>query len=252
MSPKLFIIKGLNFLYHIYYNRYLLYELIKRDFKQRYITNLLGLSWAIIDPLALMLIFWLIFGIGFRSGATMDVPFVAYLITGLTAYTFFQGALSQATSSIKSYNFLLNKVNFQVSILPLVKVISEYLVHLIVILVMIAILLLHDIQPSIFWLQFFYYSLATGALLLGLSWFSSAVYLFIPDIKSIISVLLRFFFYLSPIFWQIEMMPERFHFFIKLNPMYYIVTGYRDSFLFQRAFWEEPKLTIYFLVLQYL
>ncbi len=246
LNPFKLFSEGISFLSHIYKNKYLMYELTRRDFKQKYAANLMGLAWSVLDPLALMAIFWIIFGLGFRGGRNMEVPFIAYLITGLMAYTFFQSALSQATASIRSYSFLLKKVDFRVSILPLVKILSEYLLHGIVVIVMIVILLLNRVYPSFYWFQFFYYSFATGMLLLGLSWFSSAVNLFFPDINNIITIFLRFFFYLTPIFWQIEMFPEKFHWVLKLNPMYYIVAGYRDSFLFHRGFWCEPMLTLYF------
>ena len=245
-GPVKLISESINFITHIYSNRYLVYELTRRDFKQKYVSNVLGLAWAILDPLAMMVIFWLIFGLGFRSGRDTGVPFIAYLITGLMAYQCFQGALSQATGSIKAYSFLLRKVDFRVSIIPLVKIFSEFFVHFIVVIVMIAILLLNGIYPTFYWLQFFYYMFAMGILLLGLSWFSSAVSLFFPDIQNIIGILLRFFFYLTPIFWNIEIMPKKILWLLKLNPMYYIVNGYRDSFLYNRGFWEEPVLGIYF------
>jgi lipopolysaccharide transport system permease protein len=235
-----------NFLRHILNNRYMLYELTRRDFKQKYAGDMMGLAWAVLDPLAMMAIFWLIFGLGFRGGRDMGVPFVAYLITGLASYMCFQGSLSQATGSIKAYSFLLKKVDFRVSILPMVKIFSEYLLHCIVVAVMVVILIANGIYPSLYWSQFLYYAVAMGVLLLGLSWFSSAVSLFFPDINNIISILLRFLFYLTPIFWNIEMLPKKVHWMMKLNPMYYIVTGYRDSFLFRRGFWEEPFLGLYF------
>ncbi len=238
--------EGFNFVKHLVQNSYLILELTKRDFKQKYVSNVLGLAWSILDPLALMAIFWLIFGLGFRGGKDMEVPFVAYLITGLMAYQCFQGALAQATGSIKSYSFLLKKVDFRVSVIPLVKIFSEFFLHFIVIGVMIFILLLNGICPTWYWFQFFYYMFAMGILLLGISWFTSAVNLFFPDIQNIINIFLRFFFYLTPIFWDIKMMPQKIHWALKLNPMYYIVSGYRDSFLYSRGFWEEPVMGLYF------
>jgi len=237
---------GIEFVRHLIKNKYLIYELTKRDFQQKYQANLMGLAWSILDPLAMMLIFWLIFGLGFKGGRNMEVPFVTYLITGLAAYMFFQGTLSQATNSIKSYSFLLNKVDFRVSILPLVKIFSESVLHIIVIGVAIVILIVNGIYPDWYWLQVIYFAFATMMLLLGLSWFSSSVNLFFPDISNIINIFLRFFFYLTPIFWTPDIMPKKYLIILKLNPMYYIVCGYRDSLLFGRPFWAEWELTIYF------
>lgn len=246
MNPIKLIKETINFFRHIYQNKYLIYELTKRDFKQKYAANIMGLAWAIIDPLAMMMIFWLIFGLGFRTGKNTGVPFVAYLISGLTAYMFFQGTLSQATGSIKSYSFLLKKVNFRVSILPIVKILSELVLHLIVMAIVIIIIILNGVYPTIYWLQTAYYIFASSMLLLGLSWFTSSVNLFFPDISNIVGIILRFFFYLTPIFWDPSMFPEKYLLILKLNPMYYIVTGYRDSLLHARPFWEQWELTIYY------
>src|SRR4030042_384519 len=102
MNPIRIDRRAIRFLRYIYSNKYLIYELTKRDFKQKYTANLLGLAWAVIDPLATMLIFWLVFGLGLRGGSKMGVPFVTYLITGIASYNFFQGAMSQATNSLQT------------------------------------------------------------------------------------------------------------------------------------------------------
>jgi len=240
---------GIEFIRHLLNNRYLIYELTKRDFRQKYVSNVLGLAWSVLDPLALMLIFWLIFGLGFKGGSRMEIPYVTYLITGLAAYLFFQTTLIQATASIAEYHFLVSKVKFRVSILPLVKILSELTLHVIVVGVAVVILLLNGIYPRWSWFQLLYYIAATMMLLLGLSWFSSAVRLFFPDIQNIIQIFLRFFFYLTPIFWTADIMPEKYLMILKLNPMYYIVVGYRDSLIFGKPFWERPELTVYFWAL---
>jgi len=246
MKPLKLIKEALNFFRHIYQNKYLLYELTKRDFRQKYAANIMGLAWAILDPLAMMLIFWLIFGLGFRGGRKMDVPFVTYLISGLSAYMYFQGTLSQATGSIKSYSFLLKKVNFRVSILPLVKILSELFLHLIVIMIAVVIILFNGILPTVYWIQIFYYIFCTSVLLLGLSWFTSSVNLFFPDISNIVNIVLRFFFYLTPVFWDPSIFPKKYLMILALNPMYYIVLGYRDSLLYGRPFWHQWQMTLYF------
>lgn len=252
MNPIILIRETINFVKHIFQNKYLLFELSRRDFKQKYVTNIMGITWAIIDPLIMMLIFWLIFGLGFRGGQHTTVPYITYLIPALIAYLFFQNTLSQATNSIKAYSFLLKKVNVRISILPIVKILSELTLHIIVIILAIIIIMLNGIYPSLYWLQIFYYILASCILLLGLSWFTSSVNLFFPDISNIISIILRFFFYLTPIFWNPSMLPEKYVFILKLNPLYYIVNGYRDSLLFKRPFWAEWQLMIYFWALTFI
>ena len=246
MNPVKVIKETFHFIEHLYQNKYLIYELTRRDFKLKYAANIMGLAWAILDPLAMMLIFWLVFGVGLRGGSNMEVPFVTYLITGLSAYMFFQGTLGQATVSIKTYSFLLKKVEFRTSIIPLVKILSELTLHVIVLGVALIILMANGIYPSLYWFQIIYYILCVCILLLGLSWFTSSINLFFPDINNITQIILRFFFYLTPIFWQTTMFSEKVLFILKLNPMFYIVQGYRDSLLFGRPFWHNWQYGLYF------
>ena len=223
-----------------------MFELTKRDFKQKYAANIMGLAWAVLDPFALMLIFWFVFGAGMRGGQNMEVPFVTYLITGLAAYLFFQQTLSLSTNSIRAYSFLVKKVEFRISILPLVKIFSELSLHLIVLCIAMLILAAYGLFPSIYWFQLIYYIFSVSMLLLGLSWFSASVNLFFPDISNIIQIILRFVFYLTPIFWPTSMFSPKIIAILKLNPMFYIVQGYRDSLLFNRPFWHNWQYGLYF------
>lgn len=230
----------------MYLNRYLIYELTKREFQRQYVSNLMGLAWAVLDPLALMLIFWLIFGIGLRGGRNMDVPFVTYLITGLASYTFIQKTLGYATRSISANAFLLTKVDFWVSLIPLVQILSGLVLHAIVIGIAGIILIGNGVYPSLYWLQLPYYIFAAAMLLLGLSWITSSINLFFPDISNIITIVLRFFFYLTPIFWSPDMFRPKYITILKINPIYYIVWGYRECLLFNTPFWEDWTYALYF------
>jgi lipopolysaccharide transport system permease protein/teichoic acid transport system permease protein len=241
--------EGLNFLRHIVENRYLIYELTKRDFQSRYVQKFLGISWAVLEPLAFIVILWIIFGYGLRGGKTMEIPFIAYLVTGFVSFNLFSKTLGQATNSIQSYSFLVKKVKFRIAILPLVKVFSELFLHLIILLITFIVLLINGIYPSYYWIQLVYYIFALVVFLTGLSWITSSVNVFFPDMSNIIAICTRFLFYLTPIFWDIRMLPERFQHILKLNPLFYIVNGYRDSLIFQRGFWEYPELTLYFWVI---
>ena len=245
MILKKFILEGLDFLKQIYLNRLIIWELTKRDFRIKYINNLFGLSWAILEPLAMMVILWFIFTF-VRTGKSTDVPFAIFLLTGLVAYDFFNKTLNSATRSIKSFGFLINKVNFRAAVIPLVKIASEVLIHLIILVIVMIIILLNHVPVSIYWLQVLYYLLAMCALLTGITWFTSSISLFFPDINYIITIIMRVLFFFTPIFWDIKGIPEKFLLFFRLNPLYYIVNGYRESFLHKVPFWEHYQGTLYF------
>lgn len=242
---KRFFIEGADFLKQIYLNKFIIWELTKRDFKSNYVSNVLGLAWAILEPLAMMFVLWFIFTY-VRTGRNTEVPFALFLLAGLIAYDLFNKALNSATRGISKYGFLLNKVNFRAAIIPLVKIASEIMLHLIILVIVATILALSGIPITLYWLQVFYYMLAAVFLLVGITWLTSSISLFFPDIKYIITIVMRVLFFFTPIFWEIKNIPENMVIFFRLNPLYYIVKGYRDSFLYQVPFWSNWTDTAYF------
>lgn len=236
----------IRFLKQIFEKRYLLYQLTKRDFVQKYIESYLGLIWAVLEPLATTIILSVIFTFGFKAGMVQDVPFFIYMFSGIVAFNFFSMATNEGTSVIRSYSFLVKKVDFKLALLPVMKNLSCAIFHLIMLVLLIIVLLFYGYFPTLFWFQFFYYFFAMNVLVLGITWLTSSLTVFVPDVRHIITISLQFLFYLSPVFWSISNVPEKWSFLFKLNPMYYIVSGYRDTFIYDKPFWSHPKETFYF------
>lgn len=248
MFFKKLILEGLDFIRQIYVNRFIIWELTRREFRIKYITNLFGLSWAILEPLAMMLILWFIFTY-VRTGATMEVPFATFLVTGIVAYDFFNKTLNATTRSLKSYGFLISKVNFRAALIPLVKIVSELLIHLIILVIVGFILIMSHIPVTLYWLQVFYYLFAMVVLLIGVSWLTSSISLFFPDINYIITIVMRVLFFFTPIFWDPRGMPNEFLIYFRFNPLFYIVDGYRESLLYGVPFWIHHQNTMYFWII---
>lgn len=234
------------FFSQIFEKRYLLYHLSKRDFISKYVDSYLGLAWAIIEPILTTLILSVIFSYGFKAGMVQEIPFFLYMFSGMVAFNFFSMATGEGTNVIRGYAFLVKKVNFRLSLLPVMKNLSCSVFHIVMIGLLIIVLLLYGYTPTLYWLQIIYYFLAMNALVLGITWLTSAISIFVPDIRYIVSIGLQFLFYLSPIFWSIKNIPPRFAFLPKLNPMHYIINGYRDSFINGIPFWNDLSGTIYF------
>ena len=238
----------LDFLKAILQNRALLWSLTKNDFKQKYLGNALGVAWAFIQPTATILIFWFVFQVGFKSQPVDDFPFILWLVAGMFPWFFFADGMSTGTNSIVANAFLVKKVVFRVSLLPIISLLSALAIHIFFIFFMFAMFIYYGYNPELYWLQTIYYLFATVVLLLGLSWITSSVVVFFKDIGQLVAMVIQFGFWLTPIFWNMNMVPERYHWIIELNPMVYIIEGYRNSMIYHKWFWENMNMTIYFWI----
>jgi len=234
------------FLKAIFQNRALLWSLTKNDFKQKYLGNILGIAWAFLQPTATVLIFWFVFQVGFKSQPVDDFPFILWLLAGMFPWFFFAEGLSSGTNSIISNSFLVKKVVFRISLLPIISLLSALAIHIFFIFFMFAMFIYYGYTPQWHWLQILYYLFATTVLLLGLSWITSSIVVFFKDIGQLVAMVIQFGFWLTPIFWNMNMVPEKYHWIIELNPIVYIVEGYRNSMIYHTWFWEDINMTFYF------
>lgn len=229
-------------------SRRLILELAKKDFKSRYLGSYLGIVWAFVQPTITVLILWFVFQVGFKSMPVDDFPFILWLLCGIVPWFFFSEGLSNATNAVVENSYLVSKIVFRVSVLPIVKLVSSLFVHVFFITVIFMLFYVYGYKPSVYNIQVIYYLFATTVLLLGISWTTSALIVFLKDIGQIVAMVLQFGFWLTPIFWSIKIVPEKFHYLLKLNPVYYIVEGYRDTFIYHEWFWDHIYLTAYFWV----
>lgn len=220
-------------------NKNILVNMAVQDFKLKYIGSTLGVVWAFLQPTALIGVFWFIFQVGFKSAPVNDIPYILYFIVSIIPWFFFSEAISSGTNGITDNGYLVKKVVFPIAILPTIKVMSALFIHLFFICVTFFILLAYGFPLNVYMIQVFYYLLAAICLVVGMTWITSSIMVFFKDTSQLIAMMLQFGFWLTPIFWNINMMPEKYRFLIKLLPMYYITEGYRNSMLYGQWFWEE-------------
>lgn len=234
----------------LYQNRKLVLSLAKNDFKTKYAGSYLGIVWAFIQPIITILVYWFVFSVGLKAGTVSDYPFVLYLVSGIVPWFFFQDALNGGTNALLEYNYLVKKVVFKISILPIVKIISALFVHVFFVVFALILCACYGYTPSLYTLQIIYYSVCTFLFVLGLVYATSAIVIFFRDLTQIINIFLQVGVWLTPIMWDVNMLashPWLIKVF-KLNPMYYVVTGYRDSMLGHVGIWHHSAWTIYFWV----
>lgn len=234
---------------NIWGSRRLIFSLASNDIKNKYSGSYFGIVWAFIQPIMTILVFWFVFQVGFKSAPVSGVPFILWLIAGFIPWIFFSDAWATGTMAFIEYSYLVKKVVFQISILPIVKILSSLFVHIFFVIFAIGVFMIYGYMPNVFYIQIIYYMFCAVALVTALSFITSIIIIFFRDFSQIISIILQFGMWLTPILWAVDMVPPSFRFIFKLNPLYYIVFGYRDSLINNTWFFYNVKQTIYFWVL---
>lgn len=228
--------------------RQLIFSMAKREVATQYVGSILGFIWTFIHPMVMIFVFWVVFSVGFRVRPMNNVPFVVWLTAGMAAWFLFSGIINGTASCLVANAHLIKKTLFQSHILPVIKIVSYMITHGVFLAVLLGLILFQKMPFSLYYFQFLYYLICLVVLALGLSWAFSALNVFIRDVGQIVGVIMQIGFWATPIFWDINIMPPKIQMFFKLNPMFYIVQGYRESFIYFRPFWEHPLQTVYFWV----
>lgn len=240
--------KLMNYIKEIISNRKLIANLSFNDFKTKYAGSFLGIVWAFIQPLITIFVYWFAFQVGLRSQDVGNFPFALWFMAGLIPWFFFSDGLNGGTNALIDYSYLVKKVVFNIDILPLVKVISAVFVHIFFIVFLLIMYALYGYYPDLYSLQILYYSLCLFLLVLGLSYITATLVVFFRDLGQIVNIILQVGVWMTPILWNIDTMQvsDTIKKLLKLNPVYYVVQGYRDALINKAGFWEHPWLTLYF------
>ena len=232
----------------IYQNRKLVFSLAKNDFKTKYAGSYFGTIWAFIQPIVTICVYWFVCGLALRNGADRGVPFVLWLIAGLVPWFFLQEGLTGGTSALLEYNYLVKKVVFNIRVLPVVKVCSAVFVHCFFVLIVLVIYTFMGYPPTLYALQLIYYSICIFMLILAITYLTSAVVVFFRDLSQIINIVLQVGVWVTPIMWDFNDLGLSgiLKNILQLNPVFYIVQGYRESLIYHVGIWEHPWLTLYF------
>ncbi len=240
----------LNFIKDIFSQRKLVIELAKADFKKRFVGSYFGMIWMFIKPVATVLVYVFVFQIGLKSVPPIpDVSYVIWLVPGIVPWFFFSDALPSMTGAMSEYSYLVKKMSFPVELLPVIKLVSSFFVHICFVVIMLTVFLISGYMPMVIWIQVLYYSIAESVLVIGFGFLTSAINVFFKDISQIVDIALQFGMWMAPIMYWEGQFTQNYPWMekiFKLNPFYYIVTGYRDSMLTGNWFFERPLNTVYF------
>lgn len=230
----------------IIHDRRLLFELSKKDFSKRFSGTYFGMVWAFVQPLLLILVYLFAFQFGFRSGDVDGYSYSVWFISGIVPWLFFNEAMVTASNSFVEYDYLIKKVKFNITILPVVKILSSFFIHLFFNALVLIITIGLGYSMKFKYIQLIYYMIAEILLLFSITLVTSTIVVYFRDLNQIINVLLLLGMWGTPIAWNADGFSNKTKVLFKLNPIYYVIEGYRDSVMGRTWFWEKPVQTLYF------
>ena len=224
------------FIRHFWHYRELIYQLSAREIKGRYKAASLGLIWPFLSALFMLGIYTVVFGVIFNvswpEAATDSIVETALILfCGLIVFDIFRECLSHAPSLLRNNSNYVKRLLFPVEVLPL-SILGNALFHGVIsiaILLLATVFILPHIPLTALWLPAAFIPLVLYAL--GASWFVAAFGVYFPDFQEITALLLRALFFLSPVVYSVQMIPEKVKFFIQLNPLYWIISDVRTVLL---------------------
>lgn len=235
----------------LYQNRHLIWKLSKNDFKKRYAGSYLGAVWALAQPVVTVVMYYIVFNIIMPQrvpSGSVEVPFVLFLTAGLVPWFYFSEALANGTNALLEYNYLVKKVVFKISILPIIKIIAATFIHVFFVAILLVLAALCGYFPTIYTLQIIYYSFCMFVFVLALAYSTCAVVVFFKDLSQIINIALQIGMWATPILWNINDVSEKWVSILKLNPLVYIVNGYRSAIYEKEWFFRDFFSTMYFWI----
>jgi ABC-type polysaccharide/polyol phosphate export permease len=215
--------------------------------KSRYSGSAFGPVWAYVQPLVTILVFWFVFQLGFKNPPVENVEYILWFIAADIPWVYFNDGLMSSSNVFYEYSYLVKKMKFQVWLLPIVKVLSSLCIHSFFLVFIIGMYFLYGYSFQLAWISILYYSFCITVLLVGLAYLVSAISVFLKDNTQIINIVLQLGFWMTPIFWSETSMNESILAILQKNPLYYVVTGYRDALINGIGFWRRPVSdTLYF------
>ena len=213
--------------------------LIERDFKARYAGSTFGMWWSIIQPLTFMLTLLLVFTYGLKPAASESVSFASWFFAGLIAWNFMSESISSSSNVFVEYSYLVSKMNFRIGILPLVKVSSSLLIHLVFVAIVGLIVCVDIGFPGGYILQLTYFAFCGICLSSVVSLLVSSFTVIFRDLGHLVNVLLNLGFWVTPIVWSELTIPGKLRTLLIFNPFYYVIKGYRQSLVHLEPFWAD-------------
>ncbi len=234
MPAQCLLQAGFRFLRQLKERRALIANLVIRDFRQRYVGSSLGWLWAAVHPAVLLISYTFVFSVVLKIPPDRSVgtsSFALYVFTGILPWLLFQETVSRSATSIVDYANLITKTVFPSEMLPLSIFFANLVHHLIglVVLLVIAATMVEKMSLTVALLPVYLFLLALFTM--GVSWMVASLQVFLRDTSQVLTIVLTFWFWVTPIFFSLDRLPESVRMLGRINPLAQVVDAYRRTIL---------------------
>jgi len=224
--------------------KYLLYNLVSRDFKVKYRRSVLGVAWSMLSPIIMMLILSAVFSRVFRF-EVQNYPYPIYIVMGQTMYGFFNEATTSANYSIVESAQLIKKIYIPKYLFPIEKVLFAFINMLFSMIAILIMLIIFGCPFSWMMLLFPIPLLELLLFTLGFGLIVSALCVFFRDLKHLYTIITMAWFYITPIIYPIETVEESWiRYVVYINPLTWYIEYFRTLILYNPADGTVPGLQI--------
>ena len=236
----------LSLIRRLYAHRWLIWQLAVHDLRGRYAATLVGSVWAVVNPVIMILVFWFVSAYGLRITFETGPPYFLVLFCGFIPWMAFSEALTGGANAMLNHAYLVRRIAFPLEILPIVNIVSAIIVHFFLIALLIAILVVSGVHPTLHFLQVIYFLIAMIAFTIGPAWAFSALNVINRDMGQALGAIMTIWFWSTPILWPVQNLSHKALLIVQLNPLFYVVEGYRNALLYRRSLWALWPLDLYF------
>ena len=208
--------------------RFLIHQLVSRDFHTKYKRSVLGMFWSFLNPLLTMAVQYFVFSTIFKMAVSF---YPVYLLTGIVMFNFFSESCGMALMSIVGNSSLITKVYVPKYIYPLTRVMSSCINLLISLIPLFAVALIAGVQFTQALLLFPFSLVCLTIFCLGLGMLLAAGMVFFRDVQFLWNVFSMIWMYATPIFYPESILPDQFKFILRINPLYYFITFARSCII---------------------
>jgi len=230
-------VPGTYFARNLIYRRTLLFQLVRRDFEQRFIGSAAGWLWGVVHPLVLLISWIFVFEWCLHTklpanAVTRSYPL--FLFCGFLPWLLFQETVMRSSTALLEHANLITKTMFPSEIVPVAIFLSSLVNHLLALALVVAGVGLYVGHFSLWLLSLPFYILVIGLFSIGVGWIVSSLQVYLRDTAQAITVLLTFWYWITPIMIDEQQFPERLRFLVRINPLAFVVRAYRERLLSYR------------------